>query len=178
RGIGRGGDSGGLPRPSPVGGEQSNTSVRFGDRFMLKLFRRAAEGINPELEVGRYLTEEAGFTYIAPLAGALEYQTPRGEPATVAVLQGFVANEGDAWKYSVDQVEHYLEEALLRRDASPSALPEKVTLFDLIDQEPPPIVRELAGAYLEVARSMGLRVAALHTALGRRTDDAAFAPEP
>jgi maltose alpha-D-glucosyltransferase / alpha-amylase len=84
---------------------------------MLKVFRRISEGVNPELEIGRYLTDEAGFPHVPPLAGALEFQRPRGEPVTVAVVQGFVPNEGDAWRYTVDQVEHYLEEALLQKGA-------------------------------------------------------------
>src|SRR4029453_11027917 len=96
--------------------------------------------------------------------------------ATLAVVQGFVANEGDAWQYTVDHVEHSLEEALLHAEAV-TAGPTGST-FALIAREPPAIVRELAGGYLEVARSLGLRVAALHLALGRRTDNPAFAPEP
>ena len=111
------GDPATLPPPVLLGGEQSNSSLRFDERLMLKVFRRISEGVNPELEIGRYLTDEAGFPHVAPLAGALEFQRPpRGEPVTVAVVQGFVPNEGDAWRYTVDQVEHYLEEALLQKD--------------------------------------------------------------
>ena len=97
---------------------------------------------------------------------------------TVAVVQGFVPNEGDAWRYTVDQVEHYLEEALLRRHGAGAEAAPPAAVFDLIDQEPPAIVRELAGGYLEVARSLGLRVASLHLALGRLTENPDFAPEP
>jgi maltose alpha-D-glucosyltransferase / alpha-amylase len=165
-----------LPAPSLLGGEQSNSSLRYDDRLMLKLFRRVTEGTNPELEMGRYLTEEARFPHVAPLAGALEYLQLRAAPATLAVVQGFVANEGDAWQYTVDHVEHSLEEALLHAEAVTAA--PTGSIFELIDREPPAIVRELAGGYLEVARSLGLRVAALHLALGGRTDDPAFAPEP
>jgi maltose alpha-D-glucosyltransferase/alpha-amylase len=172
------GDAATLPPPTLLGGEQSNSSLRFDDRLMLKVFRRVAEGTNPELEIGRYLTEEAGFPHIAPLAGALEFQRPRGEPVTVAVVQGFVPNEGDAWRYTVDHVEHYLEEVLLHKEPEGAASAPPPAVFDLIDQEPPPIVRELAGGYLEVARSLGLRVAALHLALGRPTENPDFAPEP
>src|SRR5439155_1350068 len=52
--------------------EQSNNSVIFGERLMLKVFRRLEEGVNPELEVGRFLTEKTNFSQIAPLAGTLE----------------------------------------------------------------------------------------------------------
>jgi len=94
------------------------------------------------------------------------------------VVQGFIPNEGDAWRYTVDQVEHYLEEALLRRQDTGAEAAPPAAVFDLIDQEPPAIVRELAGGYLEVARSLGLRVASLHLALGRPTENPDFAPEP
>jgi maltose alpha-D-glucosyltransferase/alpha-amylase len=165
-----------LPPPTLLGGEQSNSSLRYGDRLMLKLFRRITEGTNPELEIGRYLTEQARFPHVAPLAGALEYVRPRAAPATVVVLQGFVPNEGDAWRYTVDQAEQCLEEALLHTEAETAVAAGSI--FALIDQEPPAIVRELAGGSLEVARSLGLRIAALHLALGRPTDDPEFAPEP
>jgi maltose alpha-D-glucosyltransferase / alpha-amylase len=172
------GDPATLPPPVLLGGEQSNLSLRFDERLMLKVFRRISEGVNPELEIGRYLTDEAGFPHVPPLAGALEFQRPRGEPVTVAVVQGFVPNEGDAWRYTVDQVEHYLEEALLQKGADDVLAAPPAPVFDLIDQEPPAIVRELAGGYLEVARLLGMRVAALHLALGRLTENPDFAPEP
>jgi maltose alpha-D-glucosyltransferase/alpha-amylase len=172
------GDPETLPPPVLLGGEQSNSSLRFDDRLMLKVFRRVAEGVNPELEISRYLTDEVAFPHMAPLAGAIELQRPRGEPVTVAVIQGFVPNEGDAWRYTVDQVEHYLEEALLHKELAGSTAAPPAAVFDLIDQEPPAIVRELAGGYLEVARTLGLRVAALHLALGRPTENPDFAPEP
>jgi trehalose synthase-fused probable maltokinase len=84
--------------PLPVSilrAEQSHTSLVFGERLILKLYRRLAEGINPDLQVGRCLTEQARFTHTAPVAGALEYRKPRREPLTLGFLQGFVPNERD-----------------------------------------------------------------------------------
>ncbi|MCW5891099.1 MAG: maltose alpha-D-glucosyltransferase [bacterium] len=172
------GDPATLPPPTALGAEQSNTSVRFGDRLMLKLFRRLSDGSNPELEVGRYLTEQARFPNVAPLAGAIEYRRPKGEPITLAVVQGWVPNEGDLWKSTLDQVEHFLETALLRAEAAEAVPVPAAGTVALADEDPPALVMELLGAYLEVARALGFRLAALHQALGRRTDDPAFAPEP
>src|SRR5207249_4825357 len=76
--------------------EQSNNSVIFGERLMLKVFRRLEEGVNPELEVGRFLTEKTTFSHIAPLAGSLEYRRAKGEPISIAILQAYVPNQGDA----------------------------------------------------------------------------------
>ena len=58
----------------------------------------------------------------------------------MAVVQGFVPNEGDAWRYTVEQVEHYLEEALLQKDVGDTLSAPPAAVFDLIDQEPPAIV--------------------------------------
>jgi len=158
-------------------GEQSNTSVIFGDRLILKLYRRLAEGLNPDLEVGRFLTEHTTFVHVAPVAGALEYRAPRREPMTVAILQGFVANEGDAWRYTLDQVKHYFERALARHPRQAVPVPEP-DLLALTEQDPPALVAEMLGEYVEAARLLGRRTAELHIALASVADDPAFAPEP
>ena len=148
------GDPATLPPPALLGGEQSNSSLRFDDRLMLKVFRRISEGINPELEIGRYLTDEARLPARRRRSPARSSSSGRAASrSTVAVVQGFVPNEGDAWRYTVDQVEHYLEEALLQKGAGETLAAPPAAVFDLIDQEPPAIVRELAGGYLEVARA-------------------------
>jgi trehalose synthase-fused probable maltokinase len=88
--------------------EQSNSSVIYGDAFILKLFRRLERGTNPDLEIGAYLTGR-GFAHTPPVAGAIEYRTARGGCMTVGILQGFVPNEGDAWAYTLREVEAYVQ---------------------------------------------------------------------
>src|SRR5207249_2565187 len=75
-------------------GEQSNSSVVFGDQLILKLFRRTESGINPDLEIGYFLTEQVGFAHTPSVAGTIEYRTKKGETAAVGILQKFVPNEG------------------------------------------------------------------------------------
>src|SRR6185369_15815394 len=75
----------------------SNTAVFFGNRLFLKGFRRMREGVNPELEMGRFLTEVSKYPNIAPVLGAAEYLEEGAEPVTLAVLQRFVENQGDLW---------------------------------------------------------------------------------
>ncbi len=77
--------------------EQSNTAVFFGNRLFLKGYRRMREGVNPELELGRFLTEASPFPHIAPVLGAVEYLEGDAEPVTLAMLQQFVENQGDLW---------------------------------------------------------------------------------
>jgi maltose alpha-D-glucosyltransferase/alpha-amylase len=164
--------------PVPLHTDQSNTSIRFGQRLVLKLIRRLAEGVSPDLEIGRFLTERARFPHIPPVAGALEYHVAKREPVTVAALQGFVANEGDAWHYTLDQVDQYIERVLVRSEP-PEAVPVPTgSLLDLTEGEPPPLVAELLGGYVETARLLGRRVAELHRALASDAEHPAFAPEP
>jgi maltose alpha-D-glucosyltransferase / alpha-amylase len=158
--------------------EQSNTSIRFGDRFMLKLFRRLPDGTNPELEIGRFLTERARYSHIAPVAGTLEYQVKRREPVSVAVLQGFVANEGDAWGYTLHQLTQFVDRVLVRAETI-DAIPETTApLLARTEQDPPGVVTELLGSDLEMVRLLGRRIGELHRALGSDREDPAFAPEP
>jgi maltose alpha-D-glucosyltransferase/alpha-amylase len=164
--------------PRPLSGEQSNTSIRFGNQLVLKLFRRVSEGVNPDLELGRFLTERTPFTHVAPVAGALEYRVPKREPMTVGILQAFVANEGDAWIHTVHQVGQYLERTLVRPETADAVPVPSARLLDLIQEDPPAAVTELIGSYLETARLLGMRTAELHRALGSVADDPAFAPEP
>ena len=158
--------------------EQSNTSVVYGDRFILKLFRRLEAGVNPDLELGRFLTERAAFAHIPPLAGVLEYRRQHAEPMTLAILQGFVPNQGDAWQYTLDALGHYCEGVLARQTAMPAAPMPPQPLLALLEDEIPPLAYELIGPYLGAARLLGQRTAELHVALAQETDDPAFAPEP
>src|SRR4029079_2759436 len=82
--------------------EQSNTAIVYGQRFFLKLFRRIEPGINTDFEVSRFLNEETDFANTPRVAGALEYRADRGgEPATIAILQNYTENSGDAWSYTL-----------------------------------------------------------------------------
>ncbi|MBO0703790.1 MAG: maltose alpha-D-glucosyltransferase [Candidatus Dormibacteraeota bacterium] len=88
--------------------EQSNTSVIFGDRLIMKLYRHLEEGVHPDLEVSRFLTER-GFPYCAPVAGALLYRCGPSRTSTLAMLQAFVPNQGDAWESFVRELEDCAE---------------------------------------------------------------------
>ncbi len=102
--------------PAVVG---TNTTAILGDRLFLKVYRRLQSGTNKELEMGRFLTEISPFAHVAPLAGAVEYQDADGKSYTLSLLQGAIANQGDAWTYTFDYLERYLEDARLQ---APEAL--------------------------------------------------------
>jgi maltose alpha-D-glucosyltransferase/alpha-amylase len=160
-------------------GEQSNTSVMFEDRFIMKLYRKLGEGVNPDLEIGRFLTDEAGFTNTAPVAGALEYSTRRNAPpATVAVLQGFVSNGGDAWSYTLDALGRFFEWALAHPEIDPANYSAGSILTGNELDEYPEMVQNSIGFYMLTARLLGERTAEMHMALASKRDNPAFAPEP
>ena len=163
--------------PSILRAEQSNTSVIYGHRFILKLFRRLHPGVNPDLEIGRFLTER-GFANIPPIAGSIEYQRGREEPMTLAVLQALVSNQGDAWEYTLDVLGHFFEHRLARPAEIPNALQTREPLLELVDQDPPEDLFEVIGPYGESARLLGQRTAELHVMLASAPDEPDFAPEP
>ncbi len=157
--------------------EQSNSSVVYGDRLILKLFRRLDPGINPDLELGRFLTERAAFSRTPPVAGWIEYRSGRSAPRTLAILRGFVPNRGDAWEFTCHELRDYFERAATSLSEAPP-IPAKDLIELLAVPEPDEQGGSTVGAYLEAARLMGHRVAELHLALASEKEDPDFAPEP
>ncbi|MGE0864823.1 MAG: putative maltokinase, partial [Vicinamibacterales bacterium] len=132
-------------------GEQSNSSVRLGDRLVLKVFRRLEPGQHPELEMSRFLSQR-GFSGIPPLVASLEYAGGGETPTSLAVLQGFVPNQGTGWQPAVLDAKR----ALTARSSGRGAK---------------------ATAFLKAAELLGQRTAELHLVLASERNDAAFAPE-
>ncbi|MEW6298560.1 MAG: maltose alpha-D-glucosyltransferase [Thermodesulfobacteriota bacterium] len=157
--------------------EQSNTSIVYGDQLILKLFRRVAQGVNPDLEIGRFLTEKVAFPHTPPVLGAFEYRQAQREPVTVGILHKFVPNQGDAWKYTLDTLDHYFEQALARRDVHEPPLSHR-PLVAVSEEELPDAVREAIGSYLVSAQLLGQRTAEMHIALASGGEEPNFAPEP
>jgi maltose alpha-D-glucosyltransferase/alpha-amylase len=158
--------------------EQSNTSVIYGDRLILKLFRRPDEGVNPELEIGRFLAERVMPVHTPALAGFIEYRRRGRHPLTVAILQSLEDNQGDAWQYSLDRLEAFFERALTTPTEQEEPTLPAGSLLDIALGETPETVASIIGPYLESARTLGHRTAELHMALASSPDDPHFPPEP
>jgi maltose alpha-D-glucosyltransferase/alpha-amylase len=161
--------------PVPAEREQSNTSIAFGDRFILKLYRKLEEGVGLDLEIGQYLTAH-GFPHSPAVAGAIDYRRD-GESKTVAVLHAYARNEGDAWEYTLDHVSEFFERAAAAAEPAPHA-PQ--TTADLLQsaRQPDANARERIGTYIGDAILIGQRTAELHNTLGHAEDDPNFRPEP
>jgi len=139
---------------------------------MLKLFRRIEPSVNPEYEIGRYLTER-GFTRIPSLIGALEYDRQGLEPGTLAVVQSAITHQGTGWDYTSDELRRYFERVAARADlAIPPPLPDVTS-----SSAPPAFFDALEHLYLTSAATLGRRTAELHLALSSSASPE-FAPEP
>jgi maltose alpha-D-glucosyltransferase/alpha-amylase len=137
----------------------SNTVVTLDETLFLKGYRRLREGLNPELEMGRFLTDVVRYPNCVPVLGALEYFMNDGRVMTLALVQAYVANQGDGWDYTLRYLERFLEEQ--RTTAGPALSADAAH-----------------GGFLALAATLGKRTAELHVALARRTGDPAFDPEP
>ncbi|MBA2243027.1 MAG: putative maltokinase, partial [Chthoniobacterales bacterium] len=147
--------------------EQSNSSMVFENKFFLKLYRKLEDGLNPDVEMTRFLSEKTGFANVPAFAGSIEYRKENGEPTVVCAMQSAVASEGDAWEMTLDSVSRFYERVLARKADLQS---------DIVSAGP--IVNELiGGVYPERVKLLGQRTAELHLALASEQDDKSFAPE-
>ena len=159
--------------------EQSNTSILFGDKLIMKLFRRQQPGPNPDTEIGRYITESTHFTHIAPFGGVDRIHAARGRnrrpwPCCKAwsVTRAMGGNG------------HSKNWTATTRPAPPRTSPrglsrmDRPALLQLSAASETAFAREHVGTYLDAAALLGRRTAELHLALASPTHDPAFMPEP
>jgi maltose alpha-D-glucosyltransferase/alpha-amylase len=157
---------------SRMGVEQSNTSIMFGHRLIVKLFRRLEPGTNPDLEISLQLTERAGFGRVPAVAGGFDYVAPGAQPVTLAMMQQLVPSQGDGWTHALGAVGRFYEE--IGDQVAPDVSgPAWVAGLDL----PEGVTAAMAG-YVDTAATLGRRTAEMHLALAGDTSEAAFAPEP
>jgi maltose alpha-D-glucosyltransferase/alpha-amylase len=145
-------------KPVLMKSDQSNTSIKYDEHLMLKIFRRLEYGISPELEIGNYLTRKGLLAPVAPLMGYFEYIRGSMAPITLGVLQGFVTHQGDAWQYTLDEISRFFDFLIEEKDKA-----KEVSIKDL-------------GAYLEAVRLLGQRTGELHLALSSFDKDPDFTP--
>jgi maltose alpha-D-glucosyltransferase/alpha-amylase len=142
----------------------------------MKTFRRLEPGVNPDVEIGRFLTAR-GFARVPPTRGTIAYDRPGDEPSSIVMLQQFVPNQGNAWGVTIEDVGRYFERvtALPAQAANPV---EARAWVDSSDPAPPHHAVESIGTYLATAEVLGRRTGELHVALASAPEDPAFAPEP
>ena len=150
-----------------LGVEQSNSSMLFDNKYFLKLYRKLEDGVNPDVEVTRFLSEQTGFANVPAFAGAIEYRRAKAEPTVICAMQSAIASEGDAWAMTLDSVSRFYERVLARKaDLQSDSVSAGPLLTELI-----------GGVYPERAKLLGQRTAELHLALAAEADDKRFSPE-
>src|SRR5438034_4277939 len=148
-----------------ISGEQSNTSVVVDRSLIVKSIRRPQLGINPDVEVLDFLASRTRFPNVPPLVGWIEYLDAHGHGATVAVLQGFIENTGDGWRYVMSGLEE-LCSMLEGAGDHPVAKPH---------EDP---IAMLGGPLIRDANALGVVTGGLHAALASDPHSPAFSPEP
>ncbi len=153
--------------------EQSNTSIIYGRQLFLKIYRRLQPEENPDVEVGRFLTEVVHFNRIPTFLGEISISSGSAAKATVALLQGLVPNQGDGWQWYLDELASWLPAAGKR------AVPERSLAHGwLSERELIPKSLEPIRSTLDAATLLGALTAELHLALSSSSTLAAFVPEP
>jgi maltose alpha-D-glucosyltransferase / alpha-amylase len=152
--------------------EQSNSSILFEDRVYLKLFRKLDEGLNPDLEVTKQLSEKCGFANVPTYLGDLQYASRNSEPAALVMAQRFTSSEQEGWTHTLAAVDRYFDRVLSEPNV---ATPPTVGLWEQI---PDPFLTVIEGMHLENVRLLGDRTAEMHLALASDLENKDFSPEP
>ncbi|MBV4552676.1 maltose alpha-D-glucosyltransferase [Pseudomonas sp. SWRI102] len=146
------------PEVRYLSAEQSNSSVVVGGSLVLKLIRKVASGVHPELEMSAYLTA-AGFSNISPLLGSVIRRDAQGEDALLMIAQGYLSNQGDAWEWTQNNLERAL------RDELADAMSEQEQHYNALGE-----LKDFAGM-------LGQRLGEMHRVLAEPTDNPDFAPQ-
>ncbi len=137
--------------------EQSNSTALVDDRYVAKIYRKLENGLNPEIEIGRFLTDIAGFSNTPALLGSVELTGPDTETA-VAIVHAFVENQGDAWTLTGAALDRFVEGQ---------------SLIGTTDTNP---ADDEKAAYQRYMTQTGKRVAEMQIALASRNDIEDFRP--
>jgi maltose alpha-D-glucosyltransferase/alpha-amylase len=145
--------------PRLLSAEQSNASIAFSDRLILKLYRRLREGVQPDIEVARFLTEETDFAASPALLGTIDWVEGDGTRTTLAAASEYVGNQGDAWTYVTEALERDMER---QETAAPEEMPEDPLM---------------GGGPLDIGAVLGRRTAEMHLALASGGPGTGFSAE-
>jgi maltose alpha-D-glucosyltransferase/alpha-amylase len=154
--------------------EQSNTSVRFGERIIMKLFRRLDAGPNPDCELTQYLSEERGNTHVPIFVGTFEYAPREGESTALGILQSLIDNQGDGWSWMLEELGRYYESCATR--VFPSSLRSQLErpLLTWLDDGAGGEAVDIVGLSYKAAAMLSRRTAEMHIDLAAETTNPDF----
>jgi len=159
-----------------MGLEQSNTSIVYNEKYVLKFFRRIYADKNPDYEMSQFLSEKKEFKNTPSYLGSINVIDADEEYITIGLMQEMVENQGDAWEYMLKEI-HTVFSNLETKNINIQSLPE-TELFDRlqITDVPPQIIDWVGLSLFTKIQTMAKRTAEMHVALGSEFEDTAFTP--
>ncbi len=159
-----------------MGMEQSNTSIVYNEKYVLKFFRRIYADRNPDYEMSRFLSEKKEFKNTPAYLGSIQIKDHENVNITIGLMQEMVSNDGDAWDYMLKEL-HTVFSNLEVKNIDIKRLP-KTEDFERLDiKDIPPQIIDWAGLNIFMKiQKLAKRTAEMHIALGSEFEDTAFTP--
>ena len=159
-----------------MGLEQSNTSIIYNEKYVLKFFRRIYSNKNPDYEMSRFLSEKKEFKNTPAYLGSINIIDSEKENITIALMNEMVPNQGDAWKFMLNEL-HQVFSNLSAKNINISSLPD-TNLFSRLEisDVPPQLIDWVGLSLLLKVQKLAKRTAEMHIALGSEFEETAFEP--
>jgi maltose alpha-D-glucosyltransferase/alpha-amylase len=159
-----------------MGLEQSNTSIVYNEKYVLKFFRRIYADKNPDYEMSRFLSEKKDFKNTPAYLGSINLVDTDNMDITIALMQEMVHNEGDAWDFMLKEI-HKVFQNLDNKNISVESLPNTQQFLRLAIKDIPPQIIDWVGLniFLKIQK-LAKRTAEMHIALGSEFEDTGFTP--
>jgi len=159
-----------------MGLEQSNTSIVYNEKYVLKFFRRIYADRNPDYEMSRFLSEKKEFKNTPAYLGSIQIKDSEGTNITIGLMQEMVPNQGDAWEYMLKEL-HKVFLNLEYKHINVNHLPRTVDFERLEIRDVPPQIIDWVGLNLFLKiQTLAKRTAEMHIALGSEFEDTSFTP--
>ncbi len=159
-----------------MGLEQSNTSLVYNEKYVLKFFRRIFSDKNPDYEMSRFLSEKKEFKNTPSYLGSINLVDADNDYITIALMQEMVPNQGDAWDYMLKELLTVFLN-IKAKGISINTFPETELYQRLTIEDVPPQIIDWAGSNLfKQIQTLAKRTAEMHIALGSEFEETAFAP--
>jgi len=160
-----------------MGLEQSNTSIVYNEKYVLKFFRRIYADKNPDYEMSRFLSEKKDFNNTPSYLGGINIVDSENVYITIALMQEMVPNQGDAWEYMLKEL-HMVFSNLGHKNINVNSLPSTELFLKLSIKDVPPEIIDWVGLNLFLKiQTLAKRTAEMHTTLGSEFEDTGFTPE-
>jgi maltose alpha-D-glucosyltransferase/alpha-amylase len=159
-----------------MGLEQSNTSIVYNEKYVLKFFRRIYADRNPDYEMSRFLSDKKDFKNTPAYLGSIQIKDSDNTNITIGLMQEMVENQGDAWEYMLGEF-HKVFSNLEYKRIDISKLPQTEDFGRLEIRDVPPQIIDWVGLNVFTKiQTLAKRTAEMHIALGSEFEDTAFTP--